>query len=132
MKPMIAGLVLLAAAAPWGGLARAQPATTPEDGTRDRPAAAPRPQDASRPTPPAAALEGRSGGDARPTPAVGPTGFSEDQARSRLRDAGYVGISGLRQDDLGVWRGRANRNGSAVDVSIDREGKVVEGTGAEH
>jgi hypothetical protein len=111
---LIASMTLLAAAS--AGSAQAQRAGTPGDGARERPAARP---------------DGGAG-DAAPTPAVGPTRLSEDQARNRLREAGYTAITGLRLDDLGAWRGRADRNGSAVDVAVDREGKVIGGSGAEH
>ena len=34
-------------------------------------------------------------------------------------------MSGLKKDDAGVWRGKADQNGKAVNVSVDFQGNVV-------
>lgn len=120
-------LLLLLAAAALSPPAAAQPAgappaaAAPEDGTRDRPAAAPAP--AAVPSTPSAAPGGGTG----PSPAAGAALSTEGQALGRLRDAGYDDVSGLRRDASGDWRGRARRNGQAVEVILGSDGKVSEG-----
>lgn len=59
-------------------------------------------------------------------PVVGANSFTESQATERLTTAGYSGISGLRKDDQGVWRGSATKAGKTVAVSVDFKGNVVE------
>jgi len=34
-------------------------------------------------------------------------------------------VSGLQKDANGVWRGKANKGGQAVDVSVDFQGNVT-------
>jgi len=62
--------------------------------------------------PPAAPVEGRNS-------------FTEGQAKSRIEEKGFSGVSGLQKDDNGVWRGKAMRNGQTVDVSLDFQGNVI-------
>ncbi|MFC3125641.1 hypothetical protein ACFOD4_11245 [Pseudoroseomonas globiformis] len=64
------------------------------------------------------------------TPAAGSNSFTEGQARSRIEAAGYTDVQELRQDDQGVWRGKAMRNGTQSDVGLDFQGNVVTGSGA--
>jgi len=59
------------------------------------------------------------------TPLVGGNSFTKGQARTRLRDAGYGPVSGLAQDDRGVWRGKAVKNGSRGDVAVGFQGTIV-------
>lgn len=64
--------------------------------------------------------------DARPgAPVEGRNSFTEGQARSRISDAGYTDVQGLRLDDQGVWRGQAMRGGERVTVGLDFQGNVV-------
>jgi hypothetical protein len=58
-------------------------------------------------------------------PVAGANSFTEGQAKSRIEDKGFKNVSGLKKDDSGVWRGKANQNGKAVNVSIDFQGNVV-------
>ena len=57
--------------------------------------------------------------------ASGANSFTEGQARSRIQEKGFKDVSGLKKDDAGVWRGKANQNGKAVNVSVDFQGNVV-------
>jgi hypothetical protein len=41
-----------------------------------------------------------------------------------LTNAGYTNVSGMAQDDKGVWRGQASKGGSATAVSVDFQGNV--------
>ena len=57
--------------------------------------------------------------------ADGANSFTEDQARSRLTDAGYTNVTGLAKDKKGVWRGTATRGGASVKVGLDYKGNVT-------
>lgn len=57
-------------------------------------------------------------------PVAGANSFTEGQARSRIEDAGYTGVSDLKKDDNGVWRGKAKKGGSTTGVSVDFQGNV--------
>lgn len=57
-------------------------------------------------------------------PVAGANSFTEGQAKSRIEEAGYTGVSDLKKDDNGVWRGKASKGGSSSNVSIDFQGNV--------
>lgn len=57
-------------------------------------------------------------------PVEGRNSFTEGQAKSRIEGAGYTEVSALKKDDSGVWRGKASKDGSVKDVSLDFEGNV--------
>jgi len=59
-----------------------------------------------------------------PAPAKGANSFTEGQAKSRIADNGFANVSDLKKDDDGVWRGRAQKNGSQVSVWLDYKGNV--------
>ena len=58
-------------------------------------------------------------------PAAGANSFTEGQAKSRIEGAGYSNVSGLAKDKDGIWRGKASKQGKAVDVGLDYQGNVV-------
>ena len=58
-------------------------------------------------------------------PVAGANSFTEGQAKSRIEDKGFKNVSGLQKDANGVWRGKANQDGKAVNVSVDFQGNVV-------
>lgn len=58
-------------------------------------------------------------------PVAGANSFTEGQAKSRIESGGYSGISSLKKDDNGVWRGKAMKDGKTVDVSLDFQGNVI-------
>jgi hypothetical protein len=57
-------------------------------------------------------------------PVAGRNSFTEGQAKSKIEDAGYTGVTELKKDDNGIWRGKANKGGSAMAVSVDFQGNV--------
>lgn len=58
-------------------------------------------------------------------PLPGANSFTEDQAKSRLEANGYSGVSGLKKDDNGVWKGLATHSGAKVNVSVDYRGNIT-------
>ena len=58
-------------------------------------------------------------------PASGANSFTEGQARSRIEAAGYSNVSGLAKDNDGIWRGKASKDGRAVEVALDYQGNIV-------
>jgi putative membrane protein len=61
-------------------------------------------------------------------PVPGANSFTEDQAKSRIQDAGFSDVSKLAKDDQGIWRGQANKDGKKTTVAVDYQGNVVAGT----
>ena len=57
-------------------------------------------------------------------PVAGRNSFTEGQAKSKIEEAGYTKVTGLKKDDNGVWRGKATKGGSATSVSVDFQGNV--------
>lgn len=58
-------------------------------------------------------------------PVTGENSFTEDQAKERIGDAGYTGITDLNLDESGVWRAKAIKDGRPVVVSLDYQGNIV-------
>ena len=58
-------------------------------------------------------------------PVPGANSFTEGQAKSRIESNGFSGVSGLAKDAQGVWRGKAMKEGKAVEVTVDFQGNVV-------
>src|SRR5215203_7321967 len=58
-------------------------------------------------------------------PVAGANSFTERQAKSRIESNGYTGVSNLKKDDQGVWRGKAQKDGKTTDVSLDFQGNVI-------
>lgn len=58
-------------------------------------------------------------------PVAGANSFTESQARSRLEADGYTEISGLTKDDQSIWRGKAAKGGTPVNVALDYQGNIV-------
>jgi hypothetical protein len=57
-------------------------------------------------------------------PVAGANSFTMGEAKSRIEAKGYTKVSHLKKDSKGVWRGKAMKDGSSVDVSLDFEGNV--------
>ena len=57
-------------------------------------------------------------------PVSGANSFTEGQAKSKIEQAGYTNVSGLKKDDNGVWRGKASKGGTSTNVSLDFQGNV--------
>jgi len=62
-------------------------------------------------------------------PVKGHNSFTQGEAKSRIERRGFSNVSDLRKDDAGVWRGRAMKDGRQVEVSLDYQGNVIEGSG---
>jgi hypothetical protein len=58
-------------------------------------------------------------------PVEGANSFTEDQAKTRIGEAGYGDITDLKLDDKGVWQGKATKDGKPVMVSMDYQGNIV-------
>lgn len=58
-------------------------------------------------------------------PVAGKNSFTEGQARDRIVDAGYTDVSALVKDGEGIWRGKATKGGSVLDVAVDFQGNVT-------
>ncbi|KAA0693277.1 PepSY domain-containing protein [Neorhizobium sp. P12A] len=58
-------------------------------------------------------------------PVAGKNSFTETQAKSRLEDAGYKDVTGLKLDDQGVWRATATKDGKQANVALDFQGNVT-------
>jgi hypothetical protein len=58
-------------------------------------------------------------------PVTGANSFTEGQAKSRIESNGYTGVANLKKDDQGVWRGKAQKDGKTIDVSLDFQGNVI-------
>lgn len=58
-------------------------------------------------------------------PVAGANSFTEAQAKARIESQGYTNVMTLAKDANGVWRGKAQKAGQAVDVSLDYQGNVV-------
>jgi hypothetical protein len=57
-------------------------------------------------------------------PVKGANSFTEGQAKSRLEGKGFANVTDLKKDASGVWRGKAEKDGKQVNVSLDFEGNV--------
>jgi hypothetical protein len=57
-------------------------------------------------------------------PVAGRNSFTEGQAKSKIKDAGYTGVVELKKDDNGIWRGKAKKGESTMPVSVDFQGNV--------
>lgn len=65
-------------------------------------------------------------GTTNPTaPVEGENSFTEDQAKTRIAEAGYMNVSDLKLDEKGIWRGTAMKDGASMSVSLDYQGNVT-------
>jgi hypothetical protein len=51
--------------------------------------------------------------------------FTEDQAKSQIEAKGYSNVSGLRKDAKGIWRGKAEMDGSPKNVILEVNGDIT-------
>jgi hypothetical protein len=59
-------------------------------------------------------------------PLPGANSFTANQARERLETGGFSGVTNLRKDAQGIWRGTAMRNGVSVPVAVDYRGNIFQ------
>ncbi|MGZ3273299.1 MAG: hypothetical protein ACXU8S_01190 [Phenylobacterium sp.] len=62
--------------------------------------------------------------DSTGLPSKGANSFTNKQAADRMAKAGYASVSDLNKDKDGLWRGRAQKDGKTIDVSLDFKGNV--------
>ena len=58
-------------------------------------------------------------------PVDGANSFTEEQAKTRLTEAGYTDVTGLMKDDKGVWQAKASKDGKPVSLALDYQGNIV-------
>ncbi|QOZ65932.1 PepSY domain-containing protein [Bradyrhizobium arachidis] len=85
------------------------------------PSFAQNPQATDRPNNNAVNSSGQNNSD---KPVSGANSFTEGQAKSKIEQAGYTDVTGLKKDDNGVWRGKASKGGASTNVSLDFQGNV--------
>jgi putative membrane protein len=73
----------------------------------------------------AATTDAAASGDNKTPPLAGANSFTEGQAKSRIEAAGFSGVSALKKDDQGIWRGTATKGGASTPVALDFKGNVV-------
>lgn len=85
----------------------------------------------SAPAAPRAAADGPSNpavkteeGNNASRPVAGANSFTEGEAKSRIEARGFANVTELKKDDQGIWRGKAQQNGRAVNVALDFQGNV--------
>jgi hypothetical protein len=44
--------------------------------------------------------------------------------RSKIERVGYTDVTGLARDSLGIWHAHAIRNNEAVDITVDKGGRI--------
>lgn len=74
-------------------------------------------------TPPAVASSGANNTTAAPV--AGANSFTMGQAQKRIEGQGYTQVTALAKDAQSVWRGRAMKDGKAVDVALDYQGNIT-------
>ena len=138
MSKIVWAVMVLAAVGAGAAVAQTAPPATvplasPTIGTTapaDKTIAAPAPMDSTmaKPAPldntaPIAVTTPPPGG----APLPGANSFTEAQARQRMEDQGYSGITDLKKDDQSIWRGMARKGGVSMSVALDFQGNVVGG-----
>ena len=58
-------------------------------------------------------------------PLKGANSFTEGQAKDRAMAHGLTGVSALKKDADGIWRGTAMQDSKSVQVAVDYKGNVV-------
>jgi len=58
-------------------------------------------------------------------PVAGKNSFTEAQAKSRIEEAGYTDVSGLKLDDQGIWRAMGSKDGKHGNVALDFQGNIT-------
>lgn len=50
-----------------------------------------------------------------------------DSIRTKIEQAGYTDVTDLSRDSMGVWRARGRKGGDAVDIVVDKGGRIKAG-----
>ena len=57
-------------------------------------------------------------------PAKGSNSFTVGQAKTRIEKEGFADVTDLKKDNDGVWRGKAQKNGTTTTVWLDYKGNI--------
>lgn len=76
----------------------------------------------SSPETPAVATPESNNPDA---PVKGANSFTEEQAKSRIEEAGYTDVSGLKLNKDGIWEASAMKGSEKLSVQLDYQGNVT-------
>jgi len=49
---------------------------------------------------------------------------NEEQAKAKIESEGFSAVSGLKQDDKGMWTAMAMKDGKQVQLSLNAEGQI--------
>ncbi|MFK4825802.1 PepSY domain-containing protein [Paenochrobactrum sp. BZR 588] len=60
-------------------------------------------------------------------PVKGENSFTQEQAKSRMEEAGFTNVMGLTLDDDGVWHAAGEKDGTPVMIKMDYQGNVTSG-----
>lgn len=58
-------------------------------------------------------------------PVKGENSFTQEQAKSRMEEAGFSNVMGLTLDDEGVWHAAGEKDGAAVMIKMDYQGNIT-------
>jgi hypothetical protein len=59
----------------------------------------------------------------KPVPSQGQT-VDSDTIRTKIERAGFTEVTDLSRDSMGVWRARARKGEEAVDIVVDKGGRI--------
>ncbi|GAA5629157.1 hypothetical protein Brsp05_04456 [Brucella sp. NBRC 12953] len=77
---------------------------------------------ATSPETPAVATPDNNNPDA---PVKGANSFTEDQAKTRIEEAGYKDVTALKLRDDGIWEASAMKGTEKLEVQLDYQGNVT-------
>ena len=59
----------------------------------------------------------------KPIPSQAQT-IDTDTIRTKIEGAGYTEVTDLSRDSMGVWRARGKKGSEAVDIIVDKGGRI--------
>lgn len=59
-----------------------------------------------------------------PMPAKGANSFTMNEAKARIQRDGYSNVDNLSKDNDGIWRGKAQKDGTTTTVWLDYKGNI--------
>jgi len=83
---------------------------------------APSDSGSTSPESPAVATPDNNNPDA---PVKGANSFTEDQAKTRIEEAGYKDVTALKLRDDGIWEASAMKGTEKLEVQLDYQGNVT-------
>ncbi len=60
-------------------------------------------------------------------PVKGENSFTEEQAKTRMEEAGFSNVMALTLDNEGVWHATGEKDGSPVMIKMDYQGNITSG-----